>query len=186
MDVKENWAVWSVITLAASLITAYATLHAQPGSGGTGTLRPVSLPADPTAKYELIVKTAVRNADQAEIMALRTLDPHPLYDYFAGEALQWEVNGLENLESHGLHTLAALSGIEFSAIKVEPDALHARVDVIETWDNVFYDSNGTCVGRSTDVSPQALSLERKGERWLIVAEDHKSHADSTLQPCGDI
>jgi hypothetical protein len=183
MDVKENWMVWSVITLAASLITAYATLHAQNGSGGTGILRSDFPPVDPTAKYELILKSAVRNADQAEITALRALDPQPLYDYFGGEALQQELNGLEALESHGLHKLAELSNIEFTTIKVEPDASHARLDLIETWNDVYYDSTGTCIGKSTNISPQAVSLERKGDRWLIVAIDHKSHNPPNIQPC---
>lgn len=183
MELKENWAVWSIVTLAATLITAYANLHAPSAANGAALARiPAPLP-DLTSSFEPALKAAVRNADQSEILAGRLLDPRPLYDSFMGEALQAELNGLTSLRSQGIHALADLTDVAFTSLKVEPDTLHARVDVTETWNNVYYDSDGQCVGKRFDVLPQTLFLVRKGDRWLVSVEDHHPHVSAPLQSC---
>ncbi len=119
------------------------------------------MPADVTA--------AVKNADAAEVSAVRTLNPAPLSLSYTGPALAHELDEVASLKSAHQTQESRLTAQEFSAFKPSADGTEAQVDVTETWDTTIYSEPGhTAQDQKTDaVTPQTVYLTRTPSGWRV-------------------
>ena len=115
------------------------------------------------------VAAAVKNADTAEVSAVRTLNPAPLSLSYTGPALARELDEVASLKRAHQTQESRLTAQEFSAYKPSADGSEAQVNVTETWDTETYSEPGhTLVGeKSGDVTPQTVYLARTSGGWRV-------------------
>jgi hypothetical protein len=140
---------------------------------------------DLVAIHKSRLMSAIRLADYAQINAVRSLDPAPLYKVYTGEALRSRLAEIETLKSHGLVAVLRLENQQFQSFKVSPDGLRAEVQLTETWSSTFYSaSTQQCKGHipSHEV-PQIIFLERKEDVWVVDTETLDESAEPAIVPC---
>jgi hypothetical protein len=118
--------------------------------------------------------SAIRQADGAEIEALRTLDTSPLYGFYTGEALRTELAGVQSLKANGVYQEATLEDQDFQDFKVDQGGSTAKVRVVETWRSVYYQaSTGKCLQQEPSHKfPQTIHLKRSEKGWIVDAIIH--------------
>jgi hypothetical protein len=129
--------------------------------------------------------SAIRLADYAQIDAVRTLDPAPLYKVFTGEALRSHLAEIENLKSTGKVVVTRLENQQFQSFKVSPDGLRAEVRLIETWSGTVYlGSTQQCHGQIPSYQvPQTVFLELKEDVWVVDTETLDYSTEPVMVPC---
>jgi len=118
--------------------------------------------------------SAIRQADDAEIKAMRTLDTSPLYSFYTGEALRTELGNIQSLKENDLFAVATLEDQDFQDFKIDQDGSTAKVRVVETWRTVYYQaSTGKCINQlPSHKSPQTIHLKRSEKGWIVDAIIH--------------
>lgn len=140
-----------------------------------------AIPVDITEVQKPNLISAIRLANSAEARALFTLDPTPLYNSFTGEALKQEIASVDFFKTNGLFVNAQLEEQIFHTFKVQPDRVHAEVQVTETWSSTW-SQIGTqqCVSYfASHEVPQTVFLEYGQNGWLVTAIIYD---DSVPQP----
>lgn len=143
----------------------------------------VEPPAVPHSVRAELVAT-IRRGDNAEIQAYRTLDPTPLNNVYAGEALAMQLGNLRDLAGAGMAAVNQLHDQEFESFSLSRDGRHAEVRLTEIWSTTIYlIATQQCVAQvPRHEVPQTLSLERRGGGWTIYAA--KPHGkDPEPGPC---
>ena len=147
-----------------------------PSQPGTAPPAPSSQPAAPPAAgapiNEADLKYAIRYADEAEVQALRTLDPAPLYNAYFSEALQAELKKLQDFKDKGYVVDAHLDSQEFQSFRANQDGSIAEVRLVETWTtNVYSVATKRLVeSRPGERTPQIISLIHSEKGWLVEAD----------------
>lgn len=165
-----------------------------PISKSSDTAKPVSFASplqsstptpDLVAMHRSRLMSAIQLADDAQIQALRSLDPAPLYEVFTGEALRSHVAAIENLKSQGLVAVFRLENQQFQSFKVSADGLRAEVQLIETWSYTVYSaSTRQCHGHiPSHPIPQTIFLERKEDVWVVDTETLDPSPEPAMVPC---
>jgi hypothetical protein len=140
---------------------------------------------DLVALHKARLMSAIRLADNAQIDAVRTLDPAPLYKVFTGEALRSHLAEIENLKSTGKVVVTRLENQQFQSFKVSPDGLRAEVRLIETWSGTVYlGSTQQCHGQIPSYQvPQTVFLELKEDVWVVDTETLDHSTEPVMVPC---
>ncbi len=149
----------------------------------TPTRRSFEPPAVPDSVRAELVAT-VRRGDDAEIRAYRTLDPTPLNEVYAGDALAMQLGNLRDLAGAGLAAVNQLHDQEFESFSLSRDGRHAEVRLTEIWSTTIYlIATQQCVAQvPRHEVPQTLFMERRGGGWIIHAA--KPHGkDPEPGPC---
>ena len=140
-------------------------------SANPGT-QPDTPPAGSAPVDEATLKDAIRLADEAEVQAMSTLDPTPLYQTYAGEALQSELKKVQDLKAKNLVVAAHLDSQEIQAFKVSTDGSRAAVQITETWTTQVYSIADKKMVENTPSKrePQVISLVRGKNGWLVYSD----------------
>ena len=148
---------------------------------------PTRAPFEPPAVSDSVraeLVATVRRGDDAEIQAYRTLDPTPLNEVYAGDALAMQLGNLRDLAGAGLAAVNQLHDQEFESFSLSRDGRHAEVRLTEIWSTTIYlIATQQCVAQvPRHEVPQTLFLERRGGGWIIHAA--KPHGkDPEPVPC---
>jgi hypothetical protein len=127
----------------------------------------------PAIRAELT--TAIKLADEAEILAYRTLNPGVLSNVYSGDLLARHMNELQGLRSNGVVAENILANQEFQSFSLSSDGQKAEVTFTERWSTNFRNPlTQQCVAHihEHDV-PQTAYLQRVGGRWMIYAVDQE-------------
>ncbi len=131
---------------------------------------------DSTLRQSLIA--AVKQADAADTQSFHTLNPAPLHQFYAGNALAVELDEIQTLKQAGTTQESWLVAQRFKDFQVSPDHTKAQVDVTETWRTSTRSRAGVRrVQKShsnpivqqvlTDPNSQIVSLKRTAHGWVI-------------------
>ena len=114
------------------------------------------------------VVAAVKSADAAEVKAVSSLDPTPLYSAYTGPALSRELSEVDALKTARRTQEDQLTSQEFSGFKQSADGSEAQVEVTEKWKTTIYSEPGhTVVSQNTSVNPQTVFLKRTHNGWIV-------------------
>lgn len=168
-------AVIAVLGALALLILAAGALYIV-----TNTLHP-SQNASPQQQAEIVA--AIEANNNAQIAALRNLDPTALDGKMSGPALTENQSEIQNLRSKGIYEDARLIKIDYQRAAMT-DADHATIQTVEQWDSTLHALNGT--GTSTPTPTQTLHetyrLVYNNGRWVVNQVDIKEDPPPTLGP----
>ncbi len=131
------------------------------------------------------ILAAIQSANNAEIAALRDLDPSYLQVTFTGQALTNRLQQLEFLKQNGLYQIARLHRVHQGSITVSPDGQYAQVERVEVWSSGLYlSSTRQCqfVFPEHQV-PQTIHLVYRNNKWLVSGFDFHSSAPNPVS-CG--
>ena len=139
--------------------------------------KPVSS-APPVRDEVALIKTAIREADEAEVRALRRRSTEGLEQYFTGAALEMERKRVEDSVRDRQRTESQLVRLEFNDVRYTPGEDKATVIVTEIWrSDVFDQDSGTRVRSEGETSnPQRQELILQGGRWRVASFEHFTKA----------
>jgi hypothetical protein len=140
---------------------------------------PKPLPsATPVRDEVALIKTAVREADEAEIRALHRRSTEGLEQYFTGTALEMERKRVEDAVRERQRTESQLVRLEFNDVRYTPGDEKATVIVTEIWrSDVFDQESGKRVRSEGETSnPQRQELVLKEGRWRVASFEHFTKA----------
>ena len=127
--------------------------------------------ANPDTKADAAaIANAIRQSDEAESQALRTLDPAPLSEWYAGAALQRELTQVESLKTQGRYAETHLDKQDFQNAEMSKDGQQTKVRVVETWTSTTYDSQTRqpVSQQNAQTVPQTVTLQRNGDKWIVT------------------
>ncbi len=131
--------------------------------------RPAPSADDRLARERPRIILALEEHAEAEIEALIDLDPEPLYQRFTGQALQAELNAIQQLQENGLYQNAELLSQNIQDISLSQDGRRAEVRVVERWSTRFHSElTDECIAQvpAHDV-PQTIYLVLQNDRWMV-------------------
>jgi hypothetical protein len=146
---------------------------------------PESAPSyDPVEAEGPAILAAMQRANEAEIEALHHLDPSGLEFAFGGDALQNELQAVQQLDAAGVHAVNTLHGQRIHSISLSSDGSTARVEATETWSGEYHrNDDDQCAARQpAHEAPQTVTLVRGPGGWIVVDIQHTGSTPET-EPC---
>jgi hypothetical protein len=173
----------------AGIVPAVKQLSADPASRSIDpatSAQPVALDAADAldAAWRAAIVQAMQRANQAEVDALRSLDPRALPFAFSGIALQREQLAVASLQQAGEFAVNTLHSQFIRGMQFSDDGNTAIVEAIETWSSVRYSAlTQQCLYRQAphDV-PQTVQLVRTAIGWMVFDLETRG-TEPPAQPC---
>jgi hypothetical protein len=118
------------------------------------------------------IRAAVEASNNAQIEALRTLDPKVLDNAVIGKARSDNLAMIAALQQQGVYAEATLNHIEYRAARAQ-DADHATIRTVESWTTTYYRrSDKRAVNRRTSTGlDEIYYLVRQDGKWIVEQID---------------
>ncbi|MGI8587056.1 MAG: zinc ribbon domain-containing protein [Chloroflexia bacterium] len=172
---RRGPAIVAVLGALALLIIAAVVLYFV-----TNTLHPSQ---NASVQQQAEIVAAIEANNNAQIAALRNLDPTALEGKMSGPALTENQSEIQNLRSKGIYEDAHLIKIDYQRAAMT-DADHATIQTVEQWDSTLHALDGT--GASSPTPTQTLHetyrLIRNNGHWVVNQVDIKEDPPPTLGP----
>jgi len=123
----------------------------------------------PDSALRLSLTTAIKDADDAESLSVRSLSTAPLSASFTGPALERGLSRVQDLKNRGTALDQRLLSQNYTAFRVSPDRTEAQVDVAETWTTAIYSVSSRRQGSAgpAQSTPQTVYLRQADGKWII-------------------
>jgi hypothetical protein len=181
----RSWLVPSVAAAAILLLLLLAVgafLLLQPKNGNTAgnsvTTSGQNVPAG--ASDEDTIKAVIKQSNDEQITAWRTLDTEVLKGTRTGQVLTENIQAVQELQNKGMYAIPENKSLVYGEIKVNGDTATAKT--VEVWTVTFYTKSDGKVVLATgpDTLQETYYLVKQNGKWLVNSLDiQKQNAPGT-------
>jgi hypothetical protein len=123
------------------------------------------------ANDEETIKNVIKQSNDEQILAWRTLDTEVLKGTRTGQVLSENIQAVQELQSKKMFAIPVNKSLEFGEVKVDGDKATAKT--VEVWTVTFYakDDGKVVLATGPDTLQETYYLVKQDGKWLVSSLD---------------